>query len=352
MQLDRTHVKVRVRTLSEIGDLALIMLRQYPKAIAGAFLIGAAPWMIANAILLYWLPIREAGYGLDDEEANAELLRYGWWMAVLVFLQTPAAGVVTTIYLGQAVFEQRPTIGAALDEAKKQFWRWFPHLAIYRLATPAMVVVALCWGQEANPFPDVFLSGMFFLWGVVLRAARPFVPEMILLELCPIRSKDPTKVSLSRRSKSLHGPGASDLGGRFIAIGAMLVVIGACLLYSMVFVRGVISGNWNLGLVTLLVFYPLSLWLVSGISVLVRLLTYLDTRIRFEGWDVELALRAELIRQFGEEAEPLNRSRPIAERPSSPPGNAASPVIGAKGAGVTAEVTVAGSTGLTQGGAP
>ena len=44
-----------------------------------------------------------------------------------------------------------------------------------------------------------------------------------------------------------------------------------------------------------------SLWLVAGVSVIVRLLNYLDTRIRLEGWEVELVVRAESLRQFGKE---------------------------------------------------
>ncbi|TWT91298.1 hypothetical protein [Stieleria varia] len=305
MQLDQTHVKVRVRTLSEIGDLSLIMLRHYPRAIFGAFAIGAAPWVLLNALLLYWLPIREASYGLEDEEARAQLLRYGWWMCVLVFLQTPAAGIVTTIYLGEAVFEQRPTVRSAIKKARSQFWRWFPRLAIYRMAVPAMVLAAMMWGSDGDAAVDVFLLGMLLVWALIVRGARPFLPEMIVLEMCPVRSKDPAAITLRRRSKALHGPGGGDVGSRFIVIGMTLIVIGASFLYGMTWVQGVITGKWKLGLMTLLVYFPLSLWLISGIAVLVRLLAYLDTRIRFEGWDVELALRAEAMRQFGDEDSPI-----------------------------------------------
>ena len=52
---------------------------------------------------------------------------------------------------------------------------------------------------------------------------------------------------------------------------------------------------------TLLAIYPIALWTFGGLSVVVRMFAYLDTRIRLEGWDVELAVRAEAIRQFGEE---------------------------------------------------
>ncbi len=56
-----------------------------------------------------------------------------------------------------------------------------------------------------------------------------------------------------------------------------------------------------MNLTVLLVFFPLALWLVAGASVIIRLLNYLDTRIRLEGWEVELSVRAESLRQFGNE---------------------------------------------------
>jgi hypothetical protein len=73
-------------------------------------------------------------------------------------------------------------------------------------------------------------------------------------------------------------------------------------LYTLIWFRGIASGNWKWDLTVYLGIYPLALWTVAGVSVLVRLLNYLDTRIRLEGWEVELAVRAEAMRQFGEEA--------------------------------------------------
>ena len=40
-------------------------------------------------------------------------------------------------------------------------------------------------------------------------------------------------------------------------------------------------------------YYPLALWLVLGFFAVVRFLGYLDLRIRREGWEVELMMRAE-----------------------------------------------------------
>jgi hypothetical protein len=49
----------------------------------------------------------------------------------------------------------------------------------------------------------------------------------------------------------------------------------------------------------LLTIYPLSLWMVAGFMTVVRFLGYLDLRIRHEGWETELLLRAEASRLAG-----------------------------------------------------
>ncbi|MDG2224160.1 MAG: hypothetical protein P8L85_22450 [Rubripirellula sp.] len=301
MQLDRTHVVVRLRTLSEIGDLALIMIRRYPASLLIGFTAGAMVWAILNTALLGWIPLQEADYGLNDEEAVGELTRYMFWMAVLVLLQAPAAGVLTTLYLGQAVFEQRPTWASVFKEAKRQFPRWFWVLGVQRLAIPTMILLIVRWGEPLSGFWDVFVPICLLLFAAIVRSSRPFVPEIILLEQCPLRSKSDLEITLARRSKSLHGPMASDLGGRFLAVSFVLLILLVSVLYSLVFVRGITLGNWRvMDLLTLLVFIPLALWTVAAVSVLVRLLNYLDTRIRLEGWEVELAVRAEAMREFGE----------------------------------------------------
>jgi hypothetical protein len=326
VQLDRTHVVIRLRTLSEIGDLAMVMIRRYPTALLIGFVLGALPWCLANALLLSWIPIRESGYGLDDPEAASELARYCCWMAVLVILQTPAAGVLTTLYLGQAVFEHRPTWKSVLKEARRQFSRWFYALGIRRLAVPAMVIVAVRYGQPAHPFFDAVLPIMLLISTSLVRGGRPFLPEIMLLEQCPLRANSDNVITASKRSKSLHKPMSSELSGRFLAVGFILCWVFLSVLYSLVWVRGIVLGQWSWGLFTLLVMFPVALWVVAGLSVLIRLLSYLDTRIRLEGWEVELAVRAEAMRQFGDESgsltppaqqEPVNSGKQVAATPAT-----------------------------------
>src|SRR5687768_18605008 len=103
----------------------MVMIRSYPSALFYGFAIGALPWIIANALLLSWIPLSEYAVATYDEQMSANLVKYQFLMALLVFLETPAAGVLTTVYVGQAVFESRPPWRSVFNEARKLFWRWF-----------------------------------------------------------------------------------------------------------------------------------------------------------------------------------------------------------------------------------
>ncbi|MGB0759207.1 MAG: hypothetical protein ACPGPS_06710 [Rubripirellula sp.] len=323
MQLDQTHVVIRLRKFTEIGDLSLIMMRRYPEALLIGFVTGAIGWAITNMILLGWIPWEESSYGLDDQAAFGEVSRYLVWMTLLVILQTPAAGVFTTLYLGQAVFEKRPTWKFVSSEVKRQFRRWFWVLGVKRLAIPAMILLAFRWGQPASGFWDLFIPLAILLWVTALRANRPFAPEILLLEQCPLQGSSESVITMAKRSKSLHGPMSGELTGRFASVAIILGGIVVSCFYTLMWFRGITLGYWNfMNLTVLLVFFPLALWMVAGASVIIRLLNYLDTRIRLEGWEVELSVRAESLRQFGSEesdsTSPPKNKAARAENPSKP----------------------------------
>ncbi|PHQ34505.1 hypothetical protein [Rhodopirellula bahusiensis] len=302
MQLDRTHIAIRVRSLSEIGDLALLMIRRYPVAVTRAFFAGALPWIVINAVLLSFLPLRIAADEFFTEDSMSDLIRYSSWMMVLVVLQTPLAGAFSTYYLGQAVFEQKPTLRHTFAEVWKLRWPLLWVLGFKRLAIPTTLFLLFRIDTDADVFVDFMLPWMIVILAAVIRSNRPFVPEMLVLERCPLRSTSPHVITLGRRSKGLHSPMASELGGRFLTVaGTSLVLVGS-VYYSMIWMRGIASSNWSTDLVAMVIFFPLALWIVAAFSVVVRLLGYLDARIRLEGWEVELAIRAEAIRQFGEDA--------------------------------------------------
>ncbi|MCC9644444.1 hypothetical protein LOC71_19400 [Rhodopirellula sp. JC740] len=314
MQLDRTHIAIRVRTLSEIGDLGLRMVRCYPVAVTRAFFAGAAPWMVINTLLLIFLPLRIASDEFFTDESFSDMVRYMTWMAALVVLQTPLAGAFSTYYLGQAVFEQQPTLRDTFAEIWKMKGPLIWVLGFKRLAIPTTAFLVLRIGSEPNAFLDYILPWVVVIFVAIVRSNRPFVPEMLILERCPLRSRSPNVITLKRRSKGLHTPMVSELGGRFLAVAFSAMALTGSIYYSLIWVRGVATGNWSADLVALVIFYPLALWSIAAFSVVVRLLGYLDARIRLEGWEVELAIRAEAIRQFGEDAMNTTPVATVAEK--------------------------------------
>ena len=137
--------------------------------------------------------------------------------------------------------------------------------------------------------------------GLLVRAMRPFVPEVIYLEQTPLRSRSDLP-SLSRRSRNLHMLAAAS-----ITMQSVLILLFAhLLLFSIhsVFVMAdsmfSIRANSDISLQP---FYILiSGWLVAGFFAVVRFLMYIDVRIRQEGWSVDLKFRSEntLLRQSRE----------------------------------------------------
>ena len=55
---------------------------------------------------------------------------------------------------------------------------------------------------------------------------------------------------------------------------------------------GMLLFDWEWGPVMLHLCFPVTLWLVAGYFAVVRFMCYLDLRIRREGWEVELIMRA------------------------------------------------------------
>ncbi|TWU01984.1 DUF4129 domain-containing protein [Neorhodopirellula pilleata] len=331
MQLDQTNVAIRVRTLSEIGDLSLMMVRRYPRAFVREFILGAVFWMIVNTILLGWMTLDFSSNETFEGETDALFWRYLIWMATLVFLQTPIAGVLSTYSLGQSIFESQPPLRRTLRECRKMFWPLVWTLGVKRMAIPAVAIVAFRWGQESSGFYDVALPITLVLVASVVRSNRPFLAEMILLERCPIKSPSPNVITLARRSKALHTPLSSELGGRFLSVALVLSALLGCVFYSIFWVRGITLSDWTVDTVAMLVFYPLALWVIASLSVVVRLLGYLDARIRLEGWEVELAIRAEAIRQFGEDIMSIPTPAEIVDSPVT--GNSSGATASRVGAG-------------------
>lgn len=304
MQLDRTHIVIRARSLSEIGDLAMILVRNYPAAAIFGFIVGMLPWLLMNLLLIGWIPIVQFNLGIYDDEMDLDLNRYLLLMVTLVILQTPIAGVLTTTLIGRAVFEDGVTWRSAFVDLRKMFWRLFWVLGIVRGPIPLMILIASNWGEELVTFREIIFPVICLFAVGFQRGRRPFLPEILLLERCPLRAKMAGVITVRRRAAALHGPLAGELIGRFITVSFMLSVLSLAAFQTMLSIRGVLLGQWDWGPIVYLVFIPLSLWFAAALSTLIRFLSYLDTRIRLEGWEVDLAVRAETQRQFGDTSVP------------------------------------------------
>jgi len=136
-----------------------------------------------------------------------------------------------------------------------------------------------------------FARGMACCFFLLMFIFCPYLNEIILLE------RNFLSGSL-RRIHNLHYPSLGLLFGRLL--GAMLLgimVLVPCIWFSLISLRNMFVDRWDwasLGYTLGLVFeLPLAIWMTVGLFTVVRFLSYLDLRIRREGWEVELQLRAE-----------------------------------------------------------
>jgi hypothetical protein len=78
------------------------------------------------------------------------------------------------------------------------------------------------------------------------------------------------------------------------ALIGVLLVLG--IFGTFLFVSGVFLHDWSFSPLMIQLFLPLAMWMTAVYFAVVRFLSYLDIRIRQEGWEVELRLRAEAVR--------------------------------------------------------
>lgn len=263
MQLDRTRIVIRERSFADVLDLALAVVRQFAGSLGVVLVAGVAPLFALNTYLLW-----------NYHEPNLDLewpLTHMVFLVLLVLWEIPLATAPATLYLGQALFDQRPSPRRIFDDLV----RLLPQLLWYQVVLRIVVLLPPTW-------PWWFTGDAY-------------TSEVILLERTPFRGRT-GRISTRRRLRMLHGGRKGDLFRQWItsiALGAMLV---ASWWGSMWAAAGLLFGQWDVTPVMLTHGFHLVIWLVVGLFAVVRFLAYLDLRIRREGWEVELLLRAEGVR--------------------------------------------------------
>jgi hypothetical protein len=284
VRIEQTQIAVRERGTLELMDLALHVTRRFALPLAATMAVGAAPVALLNAWLLRNMTI----VGFDGSFA----WRYAWDMTLLVFLELPLASALATTYLGQALFVERPS--------GRQLWRdiraSLPQLLLYQLlwrgVLPAWLLLLTISSPHQMDSGEVLMA-MGCIYVAIARGLRPYLNEIVLLERNPWRARIRHAMTTARRSTALHIGSGGDLFVRSFLAAVVAAAMAVTLWYSLCFMRGKLANQTEFDDAVFAIYLPLSLWLVGGYFTVVRFLSYLDLRIRSEGWEVELRMRAE-----------------------------------------------------------
>ena len=105
MQLDSTRIAIRERGFPEILDLSLRVIRVHGLPLVAALAIGVIPLQLVNYLLLSGLL---SGVDFEVEAPEGYLVA----LAILVVWEIPLATAPMTLYLGQALFVEKPSAAA------------------------------------------------------------------------------------------------------------------------------------------------------------------------------------------------------------------------------------------------
>jgi len=261
MMPDDLRIAVRPRSILECLDLACMFCVRRCAGIALALLVGAAPMALVNVVLI------------GPDGAERMLPSWFFWLA----LETPWAMAPLTMFLGVAMFNDR--LGVA-------HWRGIA-AGMAGAVGPLLVYQTLLRGLSLLfllPFP-------FFL------VALAFVDPVILLERGPIAGvwRRSTAILARSRGRILL---ALALEMVIVPVGWVLAVVAIDQLASLWAGRPVMAvldpdrPDWALGRALFTWRGQVAWWGVMTLVTVFRFVTYIDTRIRDEGWDVELKLRS------------------------------------------------------------
>lgn len=306
MELDKTSIVLRQRSLLELIDLSLIVLRVYGRRLIGKALLGVIPFVIINILILHSMTDYEKlitfNYQFIDETSLR--IRYFMFMASLILVEAPLALLGVTYFLGQAVFIEQPSMKEFGSVVSRSWFAILWLLGILRLCIvgPLLCILPAMSEENWEPGMEIFLYG-FVLGGIAMaiRAFRPFAPELLVLERSPLFSKKakdkPT--SFGSRSRWLHQAISGELIGRFMAMTMAMLALLTSLTLSELAIGGIFFGDWSWGWWMDWILFPLNVWIIALWSAVFRLLSYLDCRTRLEGWELELRLKAEAARLLG-----------------------------------------------------
>ena len=299
MQLDKTAIVISQRSVIDLVDLSLLVMRRYWQPIAYFAFLGILPFAIIDFVLLW--PLTQFDTLLiasrDFSSTEGYRFRYLYVVTALILIQSPLALSAVTYFIGQAVFTERPTARQVFHA----IWtRVGPMLYILGVLRMAAVSFVPAWFLFTNPVfrpeLEIPLYLLLLCGGVYLiRGFRPFAAEILLLERCPVfkSKKRPDQLAYGQRSRWLHSSLYNELFGAHLGVTIVEILTAFSIAMSIVFLIGVLTGIWSWGFWMDLFLYPLTIWIVATWATVIRFLLYMNSRIRTEGWEIELRLKAE-----------------------------------------------------------
>lgn len=281
-------------------DLALHVCREYFLPLLASAALAVVPLTIINFLLIGWMLKAEVpdngfshslatGMQLGDEQAS--LIRFLLNLAALLYLESHLLSIPIVAFLGPAVFmETRKPMQIVRDVFRYSVQLIWTQLVL-RGVLVAWLIYALLDREMINE-TELLMIIPIMIYSAVIRAVRPFTTEIILLERSPLFSRDPLVLSLGKRSRALHDP-RGDLFGRSVLMSQLtrLMTFTLLITWSALFVvlfNESLFAPWAVAWLL-----PLPLWMGGVYLAVARYLSYLDVRIRNEGWEVELLLSAE-----------------------------------------------------------
>lgn len=247
MQLDRPWVQIRAREPLEVFDLALVVVRRRPLAIVASAAVGIVPFAVLNRALMMAWPALEF-----------------WWPLLLV-LEAPLATAPLTVLLGGLMFGERP--GAR--RMASDLIQGAPALIFYAGIVRGLVLVSLL----LLPF---------------LADRLAYLDEVILLERCRWSRVMDRGATLGR------GVGGEALTRGLVQLLFAGILMGMGWWALPKFVES-LTDRWTPSRPEpplTVIGVHLAAWVALAFFGVVRFLSYIDQRIKIEGWEVELRLRA------------------------------------------------------------
>ena len=260
MTPDHLRVAVRPRGILECLDLACLFCVRRGAGIVIAVLLGAAPIAWINVVLV------------GPVIAQDRFVRWPFWLA----LETPWAMAPLTLFLGRAMFTER---------LRGADWRGLAG-GLVSSSLPLLVYQTLLRG----------LSLLLVVTFPMMLVALFFVDPVILLEQAPTvgvwrRSLALTKANLERVLLALLIDTTILVVGWFLGTAVLDQLSSLWAGRPMPDVFDGPGADLGIGRAVFSWHGQIAFWSVTALITVFRFITYLDTRIRNEGWDVELKLR-------------------------------------------------------------